>query len=87
MKISVSTWDKYSASERELFQKLIPFASTVNEIKSFITAIKKRFGTVDGVVIHKINCVVVGGHLSFWNTDAKRWADTNIKTHEDNDKP
>jgi len=79
VKISANVWNKYSDSEKELFQRLIPMACGVNEIKSFITAIKKRFGTVEGVKIHKMGCVVVDGCICFWSQESKRWTDTEIK--------
>jgi len=79
VKISASVWNKYTESERQLFQELIPRASGVNDIKSFITAIKKRLGSVEGVKIHKMNCIVVNGYISFWNNETKRWTDTEIK--------
>lgn len=77
-KVSVNVWNRYSESEKELFRRLIPLACSVNEIKSFITAIKKRFGTVEGITLHKMDCLVIDGRLSFWNQDSKRWTDTQI---------
>lgn len=78
-KVSINVWNKYSATEKQLFQELIPLAGGVNEIKSFITAIKKRFGTVEDIVVHKMGCVIVNNRLSFWSNDNKRWTDTDIE--------
>ena len=57
VKISAKVWNKYSEEEQDLFRQLIPMASGVNEIKSFISAIKKRFGTIEGVVVHKMGSI------------------------------
>lgn len=75
MKIAKSTWDKYSPAEQEFFQKCVPTATGVREIKAFISGINKRFGSVRDVELVKFGVVRYDSDYFCWMPEGKRWVE------------
>lgn len=75
LKISSTYWNKLSQTDKDVFQQLFYGYeySEVNTIKSFITAIKKKFGDLGSVQVVNPHTVKSNGKDWTYSPDLKHW--------------
>lgn len=83
LRISQTIWSKYTEQEQELFKELYFNGGQINPIRSFITAIKKRWGSIDNPAILEIKngSVLIKNKIYHWipeNWTPAHWSDFDI---------